>query len=308
MSSPRQSAAADISGALATLRPAALGNTGLVSPRVGLGTHALHRLLARSARRRLLGLAYDLGIRYFDTAPSCGAGLAEKELGWLARRHRAALILATKFGIAPGRLAALLPAGAFLTAASGAALAALRLRPSRSAPVHRDYGVAAMRHSVDSSLRRLRTDFIDILYLHAPTAATLGDPEPLAAALEGLRRAGKVRHFGLSGPLEECLAIAHAAPALAQVLQIELPAGPQGQPCGSPLPPAAAIGCWEFSIARAAATAWPLERVLAGLRQAVPAGIILLSTPREALLRKALGLLAREESGGEPGVAPGFSS
>ncbi|MFZ0553520.1 MAG: aldo/keto reductase, partial [Steroidobacteraceae bacterium] len=84
-----------------------------LSSRLGLGTHALHWLFSGGARQGLLRLAYDLGIRHFDTAPSYGAGLAEREIGRFCLQHRSNLVVATKFGLAPGRLAASLPGGAY---------------------------------------------------------------------------------------------------------------------------------------------------------------------------------------------------
>ena len=50
--------------------------------------------------------------------------------------------------------------------------------------------------ATDDSLRRLRTDYLDVLMLHAPDA--LADPEEIAEAVDTLRRSGKVRHFGVS--------------------------------------------------------------------------------------------------------------
>ena len=278
-----------------------LGASGLVLPCVGFGTHALHRLLSGAARQELLRLSYDLGIRYFDTAPSYGAGLAEREIGRFARGCRTSLVLTTKFGILPGRLAAALPGGVYLQAAAGAALRALRLRRPAAEGPPRDYSVAAMQASIEGSLRRLGTDCIDILYLHAPTPASLGDPEPLVAALSALRRAGKVRWLGLSGEASPCLALARTYPALAEVLQIELPAGPGRLPEAAPLPAAAAVGLWELAGLGPQPPAGSLAQLWRCLQQAVPAGIVLLSTPGKAVIRSAVDFFSRGESGGASG-------
>jgi hypothetical protein len=81
------------------LRRVTVMDTSLSTSRIGLGTHALHRLFSSRARQNLLAAAYGRGLRYFDTAPSYGAGIAELELGRFAAARRARLVLATKFGI-----------------------------------------------------------------------------------------------------------------------------------------------------------------------------------------------------------------
>lgn len=262
--------------------------------RLGLGTHALHRLFSGAARQHLLRLAYDCGIRHFDTAPSYGAGLAEREIGRFAAGNRSTLVLTTKFGIAPGRLAAVLPGSAYLAAAARAGRRILRLgRPGAGVPA-RDYSAAAMQKSVEGSLRRLRTDHIDVLYLHAPTRHSLGSPESLLQALEALRQAGKVRRVGLSGSALECAAIAGSHPGLAEILQIELAADSRGLPDVTSLPAATAVGLWEFPGSSAGSPAVSLLPHFERLRQALPTGTILLSTPHEHAIRQAGDFFGRE--------------
>jgi D-threo-aldose 1-dehydrogenase len=274
------------------VRDVRIGADGPSCSRVGLGTHSLHRLPFARDRRLLLAGAYDLGVRYFDTAPSYGAGLAEREIGRLAAGRRSTMLITTKFGIAAGRLASVLPGGALLTAAAGAALRAAGLRPKGAAVPHRDYGAAAMSQSVEGSLRRLRTETIDILYLHAPSLETIGDPEPLLEALGTLRQAGKIRRVGLSGAASECLAIARRYPALADVLQMEIPADSQGLPVAGRLPAEAGVGFWEFPSGPAPRP----EKLLEQLRQAMPAGVILLSTRRLSVLAQAVAALSTADA------------
>ena len=57
------------------------------------------RIPSPTLRRRTLNRAYDFGIRHFDVAPMYGLGIAERELGVLARRGRESMTIATKFGI-----------------------------------------------------------------------------------------------------------------------------------------------------------------------------------------------------------------
>lgn len=260
-----------------------------MSSRLGLGTHALHRLLSARARGLLLATAYELGVRYFDSSPAYGGGLAEREVGRLAVGHRSELVVTTKFGIAPGRLASALPGAAWVQALAGAGLRAAGLRAKPAALPHRDYGAHAMIQSVEGSLRRLRTETIDILYLHAPTLETVGNPEPLLSALDALRRTGKIRHVGLSGDASHCRTIAERHPALAEVLQIEVPRHPAGLPIVSPPVRArAGVGFWECQYGSRPEPEALIER----LRRAVPTGVILLSTCQLSTLSRAAAALA----------------
>ena len=188
----------------------------------------------------------------------------------------------------------MLPSGALLTAAAGAALRAIGLRRSPREP-KRDYGVATLRRSTEDSLRRLRTDYLDILYLHAPTVDSLGDAEGLADAMHALMKAGKVRRIGLAGELPECLAIARRHPALADVLQMNVPADARGLPATCALPAEAAVAVWEFPAPRDGAKQPPLREVLEGLDRALPGRLMVLSTRHEAIVREAARLLSSRE-------------
>jgi len=299
---------AKISRVERTWPSALIGERGPVGSRLGMGTHSLHRRFSASARRRLLDLAYDCGVRYFDTAPSYGAGLAERMIGRFAYGRRSKIVVATKFGIALGGVAMRLPAGAYLAAAAGAAVKALRGRTSERRQQPRDYSAARARESVEASLRRLRTDYVDILYLHEPTLDLLGEVDDLARTLEALRMEGKIRKAGLSGQAAPCGALARLHPALAEVLQVEVPADPDGLPCPVPLDAAAGIGFWEFPARRPAAEERRPEEVLDRLHRAVPAGMILLSTRDENMVRAAAGIVSRWDPVSGQSFAHGVAS
>jgi predicted oxidoreductase len=82
-----------------------------------------------------------------------------------------------------------------------------------------DTSFAHVRASVDESLRALRTDHLDLLLIHRPDA--LMDAGELADTFDGLRRAGKVRHFGVSNFTPPQLELLHARTPLA-TNQVEL--------------------------------------------------------------------------------------
>ena len=110
--------------------------------------------------------ALDLGIRLFDTADVYGSGASEAQLGEILHDRRKDVVLATKFG--------------------------MRIDAERQ-------GGGSHRHvmkSVEGSLRRLRTDWIDLYQLHQPDPAT--PIEETLRALDDLVRQGKVRYVGCS--------------------------------------------------------------------------------------------------------------
>ncbi len=122
----------------------------------------------------LLRKAYDAGINYYDVSPADGNGLGERLLGKAFADKRDLVILSTKVGLADGR---------------------------------RDFSPAGVRRSVDDSLGRLGTTFIDALQLHYPDAAAVANPA-LWQTLEDLRTEGKIRYYGIAlgpglGGLEE---------------------------------------------------------------------------------------------------------
>lgn len=148
-----------------------VGNSGLVVSVVGLGTNNFGMKLDLPQTREVVEAALEHGITLFDTSDSYGA--SEERLGEILEGRRDDVILATKFGSDVRKR------GLFNGADWGA-------RGSRR------YLVRA----VESSLRRLRTDWIDLYQLHWPDPATPID-ETLSA-LDDLVHAGKVRYIGSS--------------------------------------------------------------------------------------------------------------
>ncbi len=162
---------------------------GLDLTEVGLGAAQfgnLYRETTDEASEAAVARAWDLGVRYFDTAPHYGIGLSERRLGAaLAGRPREAYVLSTKVGRAliptPER-AGELDEGGFMTPA-----------------VFRrewDFTRDGILRSVEESLERLGLDRIDIAYLHDPddhweAASTTG-----IGALIELRDQGVVRAIG----------------------------------------------------------------------------------------------------------------
>ncbi|MEX1827146.1 aldo/keto reductase [Luteibacter sp. CQ10] len=135
--------------------------------------------------------AWDQGIRHFDTAPYYGFGLSESRLGTaLAEVPRGSYTVSTKLGRviedAEGRDGR----------ADGFAVQGRRARF--------DYSRDGLRRSLEASLHRLRTDYVDILFLHDIGALTHGADHPriLAQALdESLPAMARMREEGLVGAI-----------------------------------------------------------------------------------------------------------
>jgi D-threo-aldose 1-dehydrogenase len=166
---------------------APLGDSTVSVTRLGLGTAPLGGLyapVAHEAALRTIDAAWQAGIRFFDTAPLYGHGLAETRLGEaLAGRPRDSYVLATKVG----RL---------LRPVKGNAVEDRHYKGTPPvAPVF-DFSYDAVMKSVQESLARLKLDRIDVLHIHDPDdhydAALAG----AYLALAQLRREGVVGAIG----------------------------------------------------------------------------------------------------------------
>lgn len=180
--------------------------------RWSFGTGSLHHLPLASKRDRLLNSAADMGFTHFDTSPYYGYGLAEYDLGRFLRSRRSSFTVATKVGLYPYGPAS---AGAFSV---WGRKAIGRLVPKISAP-RVDWTVRRAKLSLDQSLIRLQTDYVDVLFLHEPDPAVVVADEFLGW-LESERRHGRVRHFGLAGSTDPMLPWIGDRHGLGQVLQV----------------------------------------------------------------------------------------
>jgi aryl-alcohol dehydrogenase-like predicted oxidoreductase len=161
------------------MRYVRLGGTDLVVSVVALGcgnfggVGSAPELFGRGENEEqafeLLDAAVERGITLLDTADSYGGGRSEEWLGrWLdSRGVRDDLVITTKVGNAVG-----------------------------PGPDERGLSATHIRTQLEASLRRLRTDRIDLYLTHAPDPDT--PLEETVAAFEELAQAGKIRHFGLS--------------------------------------------------------------------------------------------------------------
>jgi aryl-alcohol dehydrogenase-like predicted oxidoreductase len=149
-----------------------LGNSGLLVSVVGLGCNNFGRRLNVEQTRSVVDAAIDAGITLLDTAETYGgAGRSEEMLGEVLAGRRDQVILATKFG------------------SQGSDMG---YGPAAGAKGGRGY----IRRAVEHSLRRLRTEYIDLYQIHTPDPVT--PIEETLSALSDLVRAGLVRYIGHS--------------------------------------------------------------------------------------------------------------
>ena len=149
------------------MRTRELGRGGREVSVVGLGTNNFGMRIDYEATVAVIDAALEHGITLFDTADIYGQGTSEDFIGRALEGRRDRVVLATKFG------------------------KEMDERPDKSRG-SRDY----IRWAVEGSLRRLRTDVIDVYQMHEPDPTTPID-ETLAA-LHELVQAGTVRHIGSS--------------------------------------------------------------------------------------------------------------
>jgi aryl-alcohol dehydrogenase-like predicted oxidoreductase len=144
-----------------------LGRSGLKVSRLCLGTMNFGGPTDRQEAARILGRARDDGVNFVDTADAYGSGLSEEIAGALIADNRDAWVLATKIANPMGE-------------------------DANATGLSRKWIMRGAEHS----LRRLKTDYIDVYYLHKEDHAT-----PLAEtvhAIADLVHQGKIRYFGVS--------------------------------------------------------------------------------------------------------------
>ena len=170
------------------MRRRTFGNTDLETSAVGFGTWALGSDWwgEHEEPDELVARALDLGITFFDTGDTYGQGLNEELVGTaLVRsgRTRDAYELSTKFGYV---------------------LDAERKGHKESERPH-DWSPEHTRRALEASLRRLRTDYVDLYQLHNPRMDGI-EADELFAELEALKAEGKIRHYGIALGPEDRLA------------------------------------------------------------------------------------------------------
>jgi aryl-alcohol dehydrogenase-like predicted oxidoreductase len=168
------------------MRERKLGKSGLEVSAIGLGCMGMSFGYGPAANKRemisLIRTALERGVTFFDTAEVYGPFTNEELVGEALEPFRKQVVIATKFGF--------------------------KLDPDTGKQAGLDSRPAHIKEVAEASLKRLRTDVIDLFYQHRV------DPdvpiEDVAGAAKDLIREGKVKHFGLSEPGVQTIRRAHA--------------------------------------------------------------------------------------------------
>ncbi len=150
-----------------------LKGTGCKVSRFCLGTMTFGGQTDAETSTKIIDYAFDNGVNFFDTANIYTDGESEKILGQALAGKRDDTVIATKV------------AGPAYKTAAG-----------KMAPNGSGLGRKYILRSVEDSLKRLQTDYIDVLYMHFPDPST--PLEETVETMTGLVRSGKIRYYGVS--------------------------------------------------------------------------------------------------------------
>ncbi len=151
------------------LRP--FGSTGMQVSEIGLGAWQLANpdwgISDTNEALRIVQASLDAACNFFDTAPAYNRGRSEEFLGQVLKPVRKDIVLCSKFG--------------------------------HTADWVTDFSASAIRPSLEASLKRLQTDYIDILLMHNPPREQMdGRVADQYEEMEKLKREGKIRAYGIS--------------------------------------------------------------------------------------------------------------
>jgi aryl-alcohol dehydrogenase-like predicted oxidoreductase len=197
-----------------------LGRTGLLVSTLGMGCARLGAIWQGwyvSDAEKAVSLALGAGINFFDTADVYGRGRSERILGSALRGVRDEIVIATKCGLVrtPSTLL-----NASLDARSVSGHEGLRSSGRRLLKTRRRYAPGYIARAALSSLRRLKTDRIDLFLLHSPPRDVLLDEE-VVDAMARLRQDGTIRFWGISARNDDEALIALDMPGI-DCLEVEL--------------------------------------------------------------------------------------
>jgi len=204
------------------MRAIVLPGTDLTVSRLAFGSAALMARLGRRESLRLLETAHECGITHFDTARSYGYGEAESAVGEFVARRRDAVTVTTKLGRLPP------PGSRALRTAKAVARVAVRRAPALRPLLRRRaqalgaagrFQPAEARRSLETSLRELGTDWVDVLLLHECRPEDLAT-DGLLDFLGAVVREGKVRYFGVATDPDSTGTILRDRPEFAPVVQV----------------------------------------------------------------------------------------
>ena len=166
-------------------------NTNINVSRISFGTASLHHSISAKKRIMLLERALSLGITHFDTSPYYGYGLSEVDIGKVSKVQRNKITIATKVGLYP-------PKNSSYNSFNILTRKVVGKFYSKLSKPEIDWSIQVAKQSLEASLKRLNTDYVDFLFLHEPNMAII-ETEEYIKWTEELIKKGKIRHCGLAG-------------------------------------------------------------------------------------------------------------
>ncbi len=276
------------------MRQRPFGATGIVVSEVGMGCSRLGGVFSNGSSARdeidLVRAAVDAGINFFDTSDFYSHGQSEILVGKAVRGRRGDVVLATKGGYVP-------PQARLLGRIKPALRPVVRVlglkRPTGSGGpsgggggIPQDFTPEHLAAALEASLRRLRTDHVDIYQLHSPSRAVI-EAGAYVEVLDRLKAQGKIRQYGIAAD-HACDLI--GVTRIGSVTSVQLPfsvidqTGAEGI-----LPEAAAAGAGVIT------------------RSCFAAGLLVGSTPPDELRERTpdwAAILAFRDKAAEMGRAP----
>ena len=203
-----------------------IAGSGRRTTRLGFGCSSVMGALNRKESLSMLQAAVDAGITHFDVAPAYGYGQAESCLGELLSRHPGKLTVTTKYGIPPPKGQSLIGAARGLVKPLIKHVPGLKQRLAGVADKvvrkseNATFTAAEAQASLETSLRELKVDRLDLWLLHEATAPDLND-ESLLPLLEDSVAQGKIGAFGVGSEAGKVSALIVQRPAFCRTLQYE---------------------------------------------------------------------------------------
>ena len=186
------------------------GKTDLKVSEIGFGCNKIgNSLFSTSSTKeniKLLKTAHNLGITFYDLAPTYSYGEAETILGKAFESNRQEIIICTKGGRLPSSLAKY---GKVLKSAKSIIsplITPFKTKLKKISNARFDFSDSKIKSSIEESLKRLKTDYIDLFMLHNPSLEIIKEGK-IFETLNTLKKEGKIRYYGLSiDTLEEAIA------------------------------------------------------------------------------------------------------
>lgn len=181
---------------------------GVHSSILGFGCAPILGAIDSKKAARAIDVALECGVNHFDLARSYGYGEAESFVGKILKSRRAEVVIATKFGIKANWKASffkpLKPVVRYFKGHPSVKGNGGNTRSSNSVAVKADYFhdrlpiiPSTMQKSLEQSLRALKTDYVDLLFIHEPLQ-TIAEIDTVMEMTDRLKKEGKIKGIGLA--------------------------------------------------------------------------------------------------------------